>query len=100
MPGMGPGPAPDNLQTLDKWLAIAAVVQILNVHYFKSRLVEQVFGIEVRIAGHAGSRHHARPRGMRIKTAFGISVDIKLNLANAFIQLNIQRRMRIAEFIS
>ena len=70
MTGVGFGPGPDLSQACREGLAIAAVIDVLNVEHLEAGLVHDVAGIEVRVCGKAGFGGEARPGRVREQAAF------------------------------
>src|ERR1039458_4260638 len=92
-------PAPDQLKAGCERLAGAAVIDILHVHHFEAGLGHDAVWIEIRIGRQLRSGNHRRTRRMRVETAFDVGIYIKLDLANAAIELLIERLMPIVQAV-
>src|SRR5665213_3903564 len=65
----------------------------------KPALAHDAVWIEIRIGRQLRSGNHRRTRRMRVETAFAVGIYIKLDLANAAIELLIERLMPIVEAV-
>lgn len=72
------------------------------MHDLEARLIHDSLWIEYRICWQTGCCNGGGSGGVRVVSAGAVCVDVQLDLANAFVQLLIQRTMpvfkRLIEF--
>ena len=87
MMGMRVRPGADLFEALGEGLADAAVVDVLHVHDFEAGFFHDAVGIEVGVRRQAGLGDHLRAERVSVEAAFGVGIDVKLDLADAGIKL-------------
>ena len=94
---MSLGPRANHRKTVRKRLAAAAVVDILHVQHLKTWLPHQACWIKRRVGGETGlGGEHGSLRSGE-EAAFGVAVDIELDLADAIVELSFERRMAVCQ---
>ena len=90
-------PCADLCEAGDERLAVAAVVDVLDVHHLEAGLGHDAVGVKGWVRGEACGSYHLRSEGMSVAAAVGVGEDIEFELAHAALELLGQRWMRVIE---